>query len=121
MSKTIIGTVSSEATDKTIVVTVETQKTHPLYKKQYKVSKKFMAHDENNEAKIGDRVLLIESRPISARKRHVLSKILEKAKISADQSVKAITKEEQAGANEHPIKPVEKAQGSDVETKEVSE
>ena len=50
MAKSIIGTVSSNKADKTIVVTVQTRKTHPLYRKQYTVSKKFMAHDEKNEA-----------------------------------------------------------------------
>ena len=57
MAKTIIGTVSSNKTDKTIVVTVQTRKTHPLYRKQYTVSKKFMAHDEKNEAQVGDKVV----------------------------------------------------------------
>jgi small subunit ribosomal protein S17 len=103
MSKPLIGIVSSDLTDKTIVVTIETQKTHPLYKKQYKSSKKVMAHDEKNEAKIGDKVQLTETRPLSARKRHTLAKILEKAAISADKTVASITVEEQAGANEHPI------------------
>jgi len=101
--KTLTGIVSSDSVDKTIVVTVSTQKTHPLYKKQYKASKKFMAHDEKNEAKIGDLVLLTETKPLSARKRHTLSKVLERAAISADKSIEAITIEEQAGANEHPL------------------
>jgi small subunit ribosomal protein S17 len=104
MSKTLTGIVSSDKTDKTIVVTVQSVKTHPLYKKQYKTSKKFMAHDEKNEAKIGDRVLLTETRPLSARKRHMLAKILEKAAISADQTVDALTKAEQPGSEAHPVK-----------------
>jgi small subunit ribosomal protein S17 len=81
MAKTLIGTVSSDKTDKTIVVTVRTRKTHPIYRKQYTVSKKFMAHDEKNEAHIGDRVAISETRPLSARKRHTLDKVLEKAGI----------------------------------------
>lgn len=81
MAKTLIGTVSSDKTDKTIVVTVRTRKTHPIYRKQYTVSKKFMAHDEKNEAHVGDRVAIIETRPLSARKRHTLDKVLEKAGI----------------------------------------
>jgi small subunit ribosomal protein S17 len=78
MAKTIIGVVTSNKTDKTIVVKVQTRKTHPLYRKQYTVSKKFMAHDEKNEAEIGDKVAIVETRPISARKRHTLHEIIKK-------------------------------------------
>ena len=81
MAKTFTGTVSSAAADKTIVVTVNSSKTHPLYRKQYTVSKKFMAHDEKNEAQLGDRVMIIETRPLSARKRFALSRIVEKAAV----------------------------------------
>lgn len=81
MAKTFVGTVSSAAADKTIVVTVNSSKTHPLYRKQYTVSKKFMAHDENNEAAQGDRVRIIETRPLSARKRFALKRIIEKAPV----------------------------------------
>ena len=84
MAKQIIGTVSSAKGDKTIVVTVQTRKTHPLYRKQYTVSKKFMAHDEKNEAQPGDKVAIIETRPLSARKRHILSTIIEKPALRAD-------------------------------------
>ena len=94
MAKTLIGIVSSDKAEKTIVVTVQTRKTHPLYKKQYTVSKKFMAHNENNEAKMGDKVSITETRPISARKHYTLTKILERPLISQDQTVEAITKEE---------------------------
>jgi small subunit ribosomal protein S17 len=78
MAKTIIGTVSSSKVDKTIVVTVRTRKTHPLYRKQYTVSTKFMAHDEKNEAQVGDRVAITETRPVSKRKRYTLDRIIEK-------------------------------------------
>jgi small subunit ribosomal protein S17 len=91
MAKPIVGTVSSNKTDKTIVVTVVTRKTHPLYKKQYSVSTKFMAHDEKNEAEVGDKVSIVETRPLSARKRHRLEKVIEKALIREDQTVEAIT------------------------------
>jgi len=84
MAKSIIGTVSSDKTDKTIVVTVHTRKTHPLYRKQYTVSKKFMAHDEKNEAQIGDKVEITETRPLSARKRFILSRIIEKPVLRQD-------------------------------------
>lgn len=82
MAKTIIGTVSSSKTDKTIVVTVRERKTHPLYRKQYTVSRKFMAHDEQNAANVGDKVSIIESRPISKRKSHKLAQVLERAGVT---------------------------------------
>lgn len=78
MAKTFTGVVKSNKTNKTIVVIVQTRKTHPLYRKQYTDSRNFMAHDENNEAEIGDRVRIVETRPISANKRFKLEKILEK-------------------------------------------
>jgi small subunit ribosomal protein S17 len=81
MAKSFVGTVSSAAADKTIVVTVSTSKTHPLYRKKYMVSKKFMAHDEKNEAQVGDRVSIEETRPLSARKRFMLKKIVETAHV----------------------------------------
>ena len=84
MAKTLTGTVSSVAADKTIVITVQTRKTHPLYKKQYTVTSKYMAHDENNECQIGDRVAIVETRPLSARKRYKLNTILERAAITKD-------------------------------------
>lgn len=73
------GTVVSDKMDKTITVVVETKKTHPLYGKRVKYSKKFKAHDENNEARIGDVVTIMETRPLSATKRFRLVKIVEKA------------------------------------------
>lgn len=88
MARTIIGTVSSAKSDKTIVVTVQTRKTHPLYRKQYTVSKKFMAHDEKNEALVGDKVAIVETKPISARKHFMLERIIEKPALRED-SLKA--------------------------------
>jgi small subunit ribosomal protein S17 len=84
MARTIIGTVSSAKSDKTIVVTVQTRKTHPLYKKQYTVHTKFMAHDEKNEALVGDKVAIIETKPLSARKRFILDRIVEKPALRED-------------------------------------
>jgi len=95
MAKTIIGIVTSNKTDKTIVVTVQTRKTHPLYRKQYTVSTKFMAHDEKNEAQPGDKVAIVENRPISRRKRFTLSEIIEKPKLRADSL--AVAKSEDIG------------------------
>src|SRR6185295_4637142 len=81
MARTIIGTVTSDKGDKTIVVSVHSRKTHPIYKKQYSVTQKIMAHDEKNSAKPGDLVEITECRPLSARKRFMLTKIVETAKL----------------------------------------
>ena len=81
MAKQIIGIVSSDKAEKTITVTVVTRKTHPIYKKQYSLSTKFMAHDEKNEATVGDKVSIVETRPISARKRFKLNEIIQKPKL----------------------------------------
>lgn len=78
MARSMIGKVTSDKTDKTIVITVTERKTHPVYKKQYSVNTKFMAHDEKNEAKVGDVVQITECRPLSSRKRFALSKIVER-------------------------------------------
>ncbi len=79
MPRILIGTVVSDKMDKTISVSVARQKNHRLYHKQYQVTKKYLAHDEENQAKTGDVVELTESRPLSRRKRWQLSKIVEKA------------------------------------------
>jgi small subunit ribosomal protein S17 len=79
MPKQMTGTVTSDKGDKTIVITVRARQTHPLYKKQYTINTKFMAHDEKNAAKMGDLVTIEETRPLSARKHFKLSKILERA------------------------------------------
>ena len=76
----LTGKVKSNKMDKTIVVTVVRQVQHPLYKKYYKRSKRFMAHDPNNECNIGDTVRIRESRPLSARKRWELIEIVDRAK-----------------------------------------
>ncbi|MBI3624013.1 30S ribosomal protein S17, partial [Candidatus Saccharibacteria bacterium] len=85
MARTITGIVSSDKSDKTIVVSVHTRPTHPLYKKQYSLTRKFMAHDEQNEAKLGDSVVIREVRPLSARKRYRLDKILQPAAIKHEE------------------------------------
>lgn len=81
MAKQLVGIVSSDKADKTITVTVSTRKTHPIYKKQYSVSTKFLAHDEQNEATTGDKVSIVETRPVSRRKRFELLKIIEKPRL----------------------------------------
>ncbi len=77
--KMMIGTVTSNKMDKTISVRVETVKQHPLYKKTIKTSKKYKAHDHNNEAHIGDKVQITETRPLSKDKRWKLVSIIRKA------------------------------------------
>ena len=79
-NKEFIGFVKSDKMDKTIVVAIETLALHPLYKKYVKRVKKVKAHDEANSAKIGDRVRVIESRPISKEKCWKLVEVLERAK-----------------------------------------
>lgn len=78
--KTRIGKVVSDKMDKTIVVAVETKVRHPLYGKYIKRTTKFKAHDEANEAKLNDRVMIMETRPLSKDKRWRLVKIIEEAK-----------------------------------------
>ena len=80
LRKTRVGTVVSDKMDKTIVVAVKDNVQHPLYKKILKRTVKFKAHDENNECRIGDRVMIMETRPISKDKNWRLVKIIEKAK-----------------------------------------
>jgi small subunit ribosomal protein S17 len=75
-----IGVVVSNRMQKSITVLVERKLKHPLYGKFVKMSKKFMAHDENNDSTIGDKVLIMETRPLSKNKRWRLVQILEKAK-----------------------------------------
>ena len=80
MRKTNVGRVVSNKMDKTIVVAVEDSVKHPLYKKIIKRTVKLKAHDENNECSIGDRVRVMETRPLSKEKRWRLVEIIEKAK-----------------------------------------
>ena len=80
LRKTRVGTVVSDKRDKTIVVAARDSVQHPLYKKILKRTVKFKAHDENNECGIGDRVMIMETRPLSKDKRWRMVKIVEKAK-----------------------------------------
>ncbi len=92
------------------MVTVQTRKTHPLYRKQYTVSKKFMAHDEKNEAEVGDKVAIVETRPVSRRKHHKLDRIIEKPALRADSL--AVTK------SDEPERPATKGKAKDEEAEE---
>jgi small subunit ribosomal protein S17 len=84
MAKTLTGIVTSDKADKTITITVTSRETHPIYGKQYTVSRKYIAHDEKNEAHVGDKVTISEGRPISKRKSFSLVKIDEQARGSIE-------------------------------------
>lgn len=94
MATTLQGIVSSDCRDKTITVSVHNRETHPLYRKQYTRTRKYTAHDEQNIAKIGDRVEIVACRPVSKTKNFKLLKVLEKAQGTID------LKDEVIGANQ---------------------
>src|SRR5215213_3696454 len=102
MPKTLVGRVTSDVQDKTIVVTVTRRKTHPLYGKQYTVSKKFAVHDADSKAHVGDLVRIAETRPISKTKSWQLSDILEAghAAIELREEAEAVSRKEKAKAKE---------------------
>lgn len=76
----ILGTVVSDKMDKGVVVAVTRQVRHEVYGKTQRKTSRFMAHDEANDAKIGDQVALVESRPLSRRKRWVMTRVVERAR-----------------------------------------
>ena len=95
MSRTLIGTVVSNKMEKSAVVAVESHKIHPIYRKRYKTTKRFIVHDETNAVQMGDRVELSETRPMSAKKRFAISQVLKAAPIvavDAAQDTKETTK-----------------------------
>ena len=99
MAKTLTGIVTSDVRDKTITVTVTSRETHPIYGKQYTVSRKYTAHDEKNEAGEGDTVTIVETRPISKTKSFTLQAIVEKSRGSIklnDEAVNAAPSTEEA-------------------------
>lgn len=107
MARTITGVVSSKAGDKTIVITVNTSKVHPIYRKRFTRSAKFMAHDAKNEAGVGDKVIIVETRPLSARKRFSLEKIIAKGGIQfRDEDAMADIPKEEPVAKTEPTKPI---------------
>lgn len=77
MARTLRGTVSSNKMDKTVVVTVQRVKEHPIYRKKYTVNTKFKAHDADNACQVGDVVEITETKPISRQKRWVVSQRVE--------------------------------------------
>lgn len=78
--KTRIGKVVSDKMEKTVVVATERLVEHPIYGRRYKRTKRFMAHDESDECRVGDTVLIAETRPLSRRKRWRVVRVLEKAR-----------------------------------------
>ncbi len=76
----IVGKVVSDKMHKSVVVAVERQVRHGMYGKQQRLTSRFMAHDEANDAKVGDRVAMVESRPLSRRKRWVVTRVVERAR-----------------------------------------
>lgn len=103
----IQGVVTSDVQDKTIVITQVTRETHPLYGKKYTQHRKFAAHDEKNEAKIGDKVEIVETKPFSKTVHFELVKILEKGHETVE-----IKEEKVIAEKEKPAK-AEKAEGEE--------
>ena len=80
MARTLTGVVSSDKRDKTITVEITSRETHPIYKKQFSITRKYTAHDEKNAAHEGDVVMIAETRPISKTKTWTLVKVVEKSR-----------------------------------------
>ena len=102
MAHTLVGTVSSDKRDKTITVSIENRETHPLYRKQYTKTRKYTAHDEKNEASLGDKVEIAPCRPLSKTKSFKLVKILERSHGSVElkEDVTDVLGENEASAEE---------------------
>ena len=102
MAHTLIGTVTSDKRDKTITVSIVSRETHPPYRKQYTKTRNYTAHDEKNEAHIGDLVEIAMSRPISKTKAYKLVKIIEKSRgtVELKEDVNNIEMPEKIGADE---------------------
>ena len=102
MAHTLVGTVTSDKRDKTITVSIVSRETHPLYRKQYTKTRNYTAHDEKNEAKIGDLVEISETRPISNTKAYTLVKIIEKSRgtVELKEDVVEVKHEKKVGADE---------------------
>jgi small subunit ribosomal protein S17 len=122
MSRLITGRVSSDKSNKTIVIKVEMTKMHPIYRKRYIRDRKFMAHDEKNEAKIGDLVRIRESKPLSARKQFVLDEIIEKGQTGfVEEDTTADVPIEELEKKEVPSEPQTKAKAEPKKEENVRE
>lgn len=100
MAGELQGIVSSAKRDKTITVSIASRETHPLYRKQYTKTRKYTAHDKNNEAGVGDRVEIAACRPISKTKTYKLTKILEKSHGTVELKDEVLGKTEQVEGEE---------------------
>ena len=116
MAHTLIGTVTSDRRDKTITVSIQNRETHPLYRKQYTKTRKYTAHDEKNEAHIGDLVEISEVRPISKTKAYTLVKVIEKSRgrVELKDDVNTVEMPEKVGADK--LKKAEEAAAEAAET-----
>ena len=101
MARTLTGVVSSDKRDKTITVEITSRETHPIYKKQFSITRKYTAHDEKNEAKVGDKVEIMMVAPISKTKAYKLVKILEKSRgtVELKDDVNTVEMPEKIGAD----------------------
>lgn len=114
MAKYLTGLVTSTKNDKTITVKTEFVKNHPIYKKKFRVSKKYLVHDEKNTSNVGDTVRIMECRPLSANKHFTLDKIVKKANITEKDQVDKLTIDPEIAAK--PVKTTKKL-SSDKEEK----
>ena len=101
MAHSLVGVVTSDKRDKTITVSITNRETHPLYRKQYTKTRKYTAHGEKNEAHVGDRVEIMETRPVSKTKAYTLVKVLERAHgtVELKEDVNAVVELEKVGAD----------------------
>ena len=101
MAPSLVGVVTSDKRDKTITVSIVSRETHPLYRKQYTKTRKYTAHDENNEAHEGDRVEIAATRPISKTKAYTLVKVIEKSRgrVELKEDVNTVAEPEKIGAD----------------------
>ena len=102
MAHTLVGVVTSDKRDKTITVSIVNRETHPLYRKQYTKTRNYTAHDEKNEAKVGDLVQIAATRPISKTKAYTLVKVIEKSRgtVELKDDVNNVEMPEKIGADE---------------------
>ncbi len=106
MAHTLAGIVTSDKRDKTITVSIVSRETHPLYRKQYTKTRNYTAHDEKNEAKVGDRVEIVATRPLSKTKAYKLARILEKSRgtVELKEDVNTVEMPEKIGADKKAAK-----------------
>ncbi len=100
MAGELQGIVTSDKRDKTITVSIASRETHPLYRKQYTKTRKYTAHDENNEAGVGDRVEIVACRPFSKTKAYKLVKVLEKSHEAVELKDEVLGKTEETAGEE---------------------